>query len=249
MEQQKRKHGWLTWLLLIFIPIVGIIVMWIKRKDYSSKKKIILTIIFSFWFIILLACSGSDTSGTTTTDNVIVEENQSESKNVIEDSDKEHVDEVTEPEKAGNDDVKESKDQESDNEYPSDVNGINVAFSTSVRNDTTGRWRLAKVADTTPIEDYALDYYKSFFKEDNEVHVIVNFTLGTTSVMNVFDGIIYLDVHEYVDKEEHDASALAGGMVLASYTINIETGQVEEIKDDEPEPTVEETAQEDVLNN
>lgn len=236
MQQQKDKHGVLTWLLLIFIPIVGIIVMWVKRKDYSKKKKIILTIIFSFWTIILLACSGSD-SETTTTDNVIVEEKQSESENTAEETDKDQVNES-------------KKQEETDDEYPNDVNGINITFSKSVRNDTTGRWRLAKVADTTAIEDYALDYYKSFFKDDSEVHIIINYTLGTTSVMNAFDGMIYLDVHEYVDKEEHDASVLAGGMLLISYTINIETGEVEEVKDDDEfEPTAEKITQEETAQN
>lgn len=238
MEQQKKKKGWLTWLLLIFIPIIGIIVMWINRKDYSNKKKGILTIVFSLWFILVLASSpDSRNTDTAAIDTESAEETQ------LEDSDIATNENTKETEN-----VDESQNKEDDWEYPDNINGISISFSESVRNDITGRWRLARVADTTPTEKYALDYYKAFFKDDDEVHIIVNFTLNTTTVLNVFGDTIFCDIHEYTDKEEHDASALAGGMLLASYGINKETGAIEELVDEDIEPEGEENSQPENTN-
>lgn len=106
----------------------------------------------------------------------------------------------------------------------------NITYSDEVRNDATGHWRLARVATTADITDYVLDYYKAYFASDDEVHVIVNFTTNTTTVVTVMSGsTLSVDVHEYVDKEEHDAKILAGGDLLASYFVDIETGEIEKI--------------------
>lgn len=57
---------------------------------------------------------------------------------------------------------------------------INVTFSESVQNDTTSNWRLAAVSTTKKIQEYALEYYHSYFQSDHEIHAIVNFTRNTT---------------------------------------------------------------------
>lgn len=44
------------------------------------------------------------------------------------------------------------------------------------------------------------------------------------------DNILSVTVHEYVDKEEHDANKLFGGMVLADYFVYLDNGDIEEIK-------------------
>ncbi len=138
--------------------------------------------------------------------------------------------------------------EDDDSKYPDSINGIDIMFDENVRNDVTGRWRLARVATTTSTEEYAFDYYKTFFKDDDEVHVIVNFTLNTTAILNVFGDTISLDIHEYVDKEEHDASALGGGLLLASYGINKETGAIEELVGEDTEQEDEEISQPESTN-
>lgn len=242
MEQQKKKNGWITWLLLIFIPIIGIIVMWISRKDYSNKKKGILTIVFSLWFILVLA-SSPDSSNTDTAaiDAGLAKETQLEDSDIAtNESTQETENTDTDPE--ANENTGELQEQDNDSKYPDSINGIDVMFDESVRNDVTGRWRLARVATTISTEEFALDYYKAFFKDDDEVHIIVNFTLNTTTVLNVFGDTISCDIHEYIDKEEHDASVLAGGMLLASYGINIDTGAIEKLVDEDTEQEVEDAS-------
>lgn len=108
--------------------------------------------------------------------------------------------------------------------------GFNVIFSNTYRNDVTGNWRLAKIAENINIEEYAVDYYNNYFKSDNEVHIIINFTLNTTSCITVMGNLLDVSVMEYVDKEEHDAKLACSGMLLSEYHVNIDTGEIKKIQ-------------------
>lgn len=108
---------------------------------------------------------------------------------------------------------------------------IDTSKPSSVRNDKTGNWRLSRVATTENIVEYTKSYYENNFSNDNEIHAIVNFTLNTTTkVSKMSDNILSVTVHEYVDKEEHDANELFSGMVLADYFVYLDNGDIEEIK-------------------
>ena len=51
---------------------------------------------------------------------------------------------------------------------------FDVVFSDTYRNDVTGNWRLAKIAEDINIDEYAVDYYNNYFKSNSEVHIIIN---------------------------------------------------------------------------
>ena len=107
---------------------------------------------------------------------------------------------------------------------------IDKSKPSTVRNDVTGNWRLTKIVTTENIIDYALSYYKNNFKDDKEIHAIVNFTLNTTTkISKMTDNMLSVTIHEYVDKEEHDAKKLFGGMALEEYFIYIDNGDVEKL--------------------
>ena len=111
-----------------------------------------------------------------------------------------------------------------------DFKKISTSKPTKVRNDTTGNWKLSKIATTDDILEYAKSYYDNNFTSDDEIHAIVNFTLNTTTcVSTLFDNIISVTIHEYVDKEEHDANKLFNGMVLGDYWIYLDNGDIEKI--------------------
>lgn len=103
--------------------------------------------------------------------------------------------------------------------------GMNIQFSDNVRNDVTGKWRIASTADSFVPADYALEYYNEMFSSDDEVHAIWNATLSTTTKITAGDGMLFVDTKEYVNGEEHDANLLFSGMTLDSRIINIETGE------------------------
>ena len=104
-----------------------------------------------------------------------------------------------------------------------------TTFYENVRNDVTGKWRVLVFYSAENIVDHAVEYYNAYFSADDEIHIAVNLGLKTTSVMNVSGGGMYVSVHEYIDKEEHDAKVLGGGDLLKSYTVNLETGEIEDV--------------------
>lgn len=99
-----------------------------------------------------------------------------------------------------------------------------------VRNDNTGNWRKLTISDSADILDYALSYQKLHMKEE-EVHHVINFALNTTTTLIELNDLLYIDIKERVDKEEHDASTLGSGMLLKSYRI-FPDGDIEEIKEE-----------------
>lgn len=98
-----------------------------------------------------------------------------------------------------------------------------------VRNDVTGNWRIATIAENIDMKDYALDYYKENFKSDKEIHAIVNFNYNTTTRIAVMGNALDVSVYEYVSKEEYDAKLLFSGMLLKEFYIDRETGKITEI--------------------
>lgn len=118
-----------------------------------------------------------------------------------------------------------------------DVFDFNVMFSDSYRNDVTGNWRLARIAENINIEEYAVEYYNNYFESDDEIHIIINFTLNTTTKIAVMGNLLDVSIMEYVDGEEHDAKVACSGTLLNEYHINIDNGKIEDINADSSEVT------------
>lgn len=122
----------------------------------------------------------------------------------------------------------EQQTEETQNESQSEES---ISFVVGkVNNDVTGNWRIATIAENIEMQDYALDYYKEYFKSDDEIHAIVNFNYKTTTKISVMGNLLDVSVYEYVDKEEHDAKLLFSGMLLKEYHVNKDTGEIEEIQ-------------------
>lgn len=158
--------------------------------------------------------------------------------------------------KTENDDIEEpTEPTESSSEIPPKVinDDVDITFSESIHNDTTNNWRLARVATPKEIQEYALEYYNSYFQSDSEIHAIVNFTLNTTNKLTkITSDTLDVFVYDYVDKEELDAKALFTGTPLANYEINISTGEITEIPletNDTKETNPADTAAEPISDN
>ena len=100
----------------------------------------------------------------------------------------------------------EPKTEEKDE--PAEIDGVDIIFSDTVRNDKTGNWRLAKVTGDKSAEEYAADYYKQYFKADNEVHAVVNFTLNTTACITCVGDTLNVRIYEHIKDEEQYAENL-----------------------------------------
>ena len=110
-----------------------------------------------------------------------------------------------------------------------DISIYDISFNKKVRNDVTGNWRVAQFAENIDFKEYALSYYEEFFESDSEVHFVINRNYGTTTRINVSSGLLFVSTYEYTDGEEHDAKKLPAGMLLGEWTIDISTGEIEDI--------------------
>lgn len=110
-----------------------------------------------------------------------------------------------------------------------DYSEVSKQKPSEVRNDVTGNWRKVTLAEDIDFEDYAKSY-QELHMEEGETHFIVNFNRKTTTVINEFNSLLYVDIHEYVEKEEHDANKIGSGMVLINYVIYPD-GDIEELEE------------------
>lgn len=107
------------------------------------------------------------------------------------------------------------------------IDDIDKLKPRDMRNDTTGNWKLVTTSKNIDIKEYGKSYAEKYM-DDGEVHVLVNFATSTTTIINKNSGMIFANVHEYVKKEEHDAKKAGTGMVLASYNIYLDNGDVQD---------------------
>lgn len=136
--------------------------------------------------------------------------------------------------------VRDEAESELTEEPPKTVNGVEIDFTRDIPNDVTGNWRLACVATEKEIQEYALDYYSTYFQSDDEIHAIVNFTLNTTNGLSKINSdTLEVAVYDYVDNEEHDANILFSGTQLADYEINTSTGEITQIMPETEQQTEE----------
>ena len=99
-----------------------------------------------------------------------------------------------------------------------------------VSGDTTGKWRIVKVANATAPYKYAVEYAKAYMKDADmtSIHYIVDFSLNTTTKLQIIENKLCVTTTEYVDKEEHDASVIGNGLLYMEQYYDMNTG--EEIK-------------------
>ena len=183
-------------------------------KKEKKKGSCLKTVLIAFGALIILGAIGSAFGDDSK------ETNDSPSSNISQ-SEKEPSsnDTNTQPEEIEKTENDESQstialDDSSAQESSSDPLGFNVMFSKTYRNDTTGNWRLARIAENINIEEYAVDYYNNYFESDSEIHIIINFTLNTTTRITVMGNLLDVSIMDYVDKEEHDAALACSGTLL-----------------------------------
>lgn len=199
-------------------------------KKEKKKGSCLKTVLIAFGALIILGAIGSafGDDGKETNDSPSSNISQSEKEPSSNDTN-------TQPEEIEKTENDESQstivlDDSSAQESESDPLGFNVMFSKTYRNDTTGNWRLARIAENINIEEYAVDYYNNYFESDSEIHIIINFTLNTTTRITVMGNLLDVSIMDYVDKEEHDAALACSGTLLKEYHVNIDTGEIEEIQ-------------------
>lgn len=197
-----------------------------KIKKPWYKRKLIWAIIIIV-FIMAIGSNGESTSTENAKQNTAAADTQQQPNTESADTTK---DEDTAQAAVSEDTSEQKEDAAADAEdQTSAIDGIKFTVS-DVRNDKTGNWRISLIAENIEMQNCALDYYKHYFKDDKEIHAIVNFNYNTTTKISVVGNKLDVSVFEYVKKEEHDANLLFSGQLLKEYLVDKETGAVEEVK-------------------
>ena len=197
-----------------------------KIKKPWYKRKLIWAIIIIV-FIMAIGSNGESTSTENTKKNTAAADTQQQPNTESADTTK---DEDTAQAAVSEDTSEQKEDAAADAEdQTSAIDGIKFTVS-DVRNDKTGNWRISLIAENIEMQNCALDYYKHYFKDDKEIHAIVNFNYNTTTKISVVGNKLDVSVFEYVKKEEPDANLLFSGQLLKEYLVDKETGAVEEVK-------------------
>lgn len=209
-----------------------------NKKEKNSVKKPFFKK-WWFWVIVIIVLAGifgSSNETETTKEKPKTEQNEETKKDV--NTNKDDTSKDTEDIKDEPSDETDVKDTETvahrEGMYgisDKDVDSIDAKFTVSkVNNDTTGNWRISSIAENINIEEYALSYYNKYFKDNKEIHGIVNFNYKTTTAISYLGDRLDITIHEYVDKEEHDAKLLYSGKVLKEYFVYLDNGDIEEVQ-------------------
>ncbi|MCI9181081.1 MAG: hypothetical protein HFG50_13950 [Lachnospiraceae bacterium] len=206
----KIWKKWWFWVIIVSFVIGGML----KETESETKESTVAL---------------TETTEQAMTESATIEESETDEQTEIEESIREEEITSTQTEES----VKETVEHREGMYGISDKNikDVDAHFSVSnAFNDVTGRWRVSAIAEPILIEEYALSYYENYFSDDNEVHVIVNFTYNTSTTITCLGSILDVTIHEYVDKEEHDAKKMSSGMVLSEYYIYLDNGDIEQIQ-------------------
>ncbi len=114
------------------------------------------------------------------------------------------------------------------------------AFSVkSMNNDTTGNFMVATTTGGALGDDETVEYYKTCFQNDQQIHYLVNFSTNTTTKLSIVGGMLDRTVYEYADGEEHDAKKIGSGLVLGEDYFNKTTGEKIVLDGGDKSPTTE----------
>lgn len=179
-----------------------------NQKNKKSKTPLIILVVAVLAFFVLVLALGGDSSDDSTAETTTTKAETTEA---------ETTEAVPQREEAI------GKSDKSIADFPEKIT------LSPMRNDATGNWKLARIATSETIEEYAISYYNEYFekKASNETHWIVNFTNHTTTSINYQSGLLFVNTYEYVDGEEHDAHDIGAGMPLTSFIIYTDNGDIE----------------------
>ena len=128
------------------------------------------------------------------------------------------TEEVSEP-------VENIEDTE-ENELPEELEDLHIS---DVRDDTTGNWRKVVDSQNFNMPENAIAYYDEYMEED-EIHYLISFATNTTTMISNVSDTLYVDITEYEDREEHSADTIGSGMLLQSYNVHLDSGEIEQVE-------------------
>lgn len=119
----------------------------------------------------------------------------------------------------------EPTDDKSSVELPDEIKDLRV---TDVRTDKTGNWKKVVDSKNFNMPENAIAYAEEYM-ENGEIHYLVSFATNTTTMINDLGGMLFVNITEYKDKEEHSADTIGNGMIYKSYNVYKDDGTIEDL--------------------
>lgn len=176
MNAKKKfyQKKWFLWLGLIFLPPVGIILLWMVHKTMKKKTKVILSVIFALWFIILVGASNNSSDTST---NIRSDTPQTEQREDILSEKEKNTEETKESEDSIKEDEQEQQETDAYGWTTNDYVEFSVALKLIADNYLTGyklplynKWQFAKFDDEGRI--FAMTEELTF-KDSHEKHLVI----------------------------------------------------------------------------
>src|SRR5690625_1957473 len=82
--------------------------------------------------------------------------------------------------------------------------GSNEAYGKATDERDSDGWKNVVTSKKCDVEEDTIDFYEEYM-ENGDVYYIISFATNTTTVIRDTGTHLYITVHEYEDKEEHDA--------------------------------------------
>ena len=208
-----------------------------KEKPKKKVSKKVIFFVLLFWVVIIISAGMSSeqeklqkenkNSSSQSTDSVVSAVSSISSSSAAESTELDTSADETAPV-----DVSEETPgkayaavQSADTSVLDDM-GIKVR---NVNDDITGNWRMTYVDTKETAEEYAIAYYKEYFKSDNEIHFLVNHHLKTTAVISNFGNQLDVRIYEYTLGEEYSADTIASGIKYGEWYVHLETGEIQKL--------------------
>lgn len=99
----------------------------------------------------------------------------------------------------------------------------------NVNDDITGDWRMTYVNTTMSAEEYAIAYYKEYFKADTELHFLINQHLKTMAVIDQLGDFLDVRIYEYTLGEEYSADTMISEIKYGEWYVHLDTGEIQKL--------------------
>lgn len=189
-------------LLIAFVSMASFVILGVVKKNKAHFKKAVVSLVIAVIAFVGFTLAYDDDK------SVEAEEPEIEEEAEKKDPESEII-------------------EEPEVELPKELHNLRV---TDVRNDTTGNWKKVVDSKNFNMPKNAITYAEEYM-EDGEVHYLISFATNTTAMINDLGGMLFVNITEYEEKEEHSADTIGGGMLLKSYNIYKDSGKIEDLDD------------------
>jgi hypothetical protein len=102
-----------------------------------------------------------------------------------------------------------------------------IQFHDYMADDTTGLYRYSIINTEEKIQDHAVEYYKAYFSNDNEIHFILNYNDNTVTQIDKTGNQLFLIIRTYDSWEQgFNIKDFTSGEELACYVVDTDTNEV-----------------------